>query len=302
MNCESVRKQFPLYLYGELSFEDEETVAGHLDDCAGCREQLEREKRMQSALDGARVTPSADLLERCRLELPRTIRDAGAVPGGRAGWLRRLLSPGIPSPGWLRPLGAVALLAVGFFAARYTAPGTGGPTAAPESVATRVRYVEPAGPGKVRIVFDETRQRELSGSVDDGPVRQMLLAAMQNPVDPGLRAESLDLLKGRSESRDVRAALLLALENDPNDGVRLKALEGLRPYSAAPETRRALSRVLLADDNPGIRSMAINLLVESNSTDVVETLQELLQTEKNGYIRNRTQQALEDMNASVETF
>jgi len=154
----------------------------------------------------------------------------------------------------------------------------------------------------VRIVFDETRQREISGSLDDEAVMRMLLAASRSPSDPGVRVESLDLLNARPDSEEVRGALLEALENDPNDGVRLKALEGLRSYAADTRSRQALSHVLLTDDNPGIRSMAVDMLVQSRSMDVVGTLQELLQQEENGYIRNRSQRALEAMNASVETF
>ena len=42
--CEKVREQLSLLLYGELSFDEEETVDGHLESCAECRTALERER------------------------------------------------------------------------------------------------------------------------------------------------------------------------------------------------------------------------------------------------------------------
>ena len=154
----------------------------------------------------------------------------------------------------------------------------------------------------MRVVFDETRQRVVSGSLEDADVRNLLLAAVRTPSDPGVRVESLELLKSRPDSEETRDALLYAVENDPNDGVRLKALEGLRNFGTDRRSRLALSRVLLGDQNPGIRSMAIDMLLQTDETDVVETLQELMQREDDNYIRDRSQRALQTMKASVETF
>ncbi len=307
MNCESVKKKLSLYLYGELSFEEEEQFAEHLDGCETCRQELEHERRIHRALDGAALEPPAELLARCREELAGVIRPAQRPQGAWIRWRRRLrmfaASPGWLSPAWLRPAGAVLLVAIGFFGGRFTAMAPSPLVFSPaEPVAARVRYVEPSGPGRVRIVVDETRQRVLTGRLDDRHVQELLLAAVREPSDPGVRGESVDLLKMRTESREVRDALLYAVENDPNDGVRLKALDGLRPYARDPKSRKVLSRVLLNDRNPGVRAAAIDLLIQSDTDDVVETLQELMQTEDNNYIRLRGQNALRAMNASVESF
>lgn len=312
MTCDSVIRQLPLYLYGELSFDREEAVARHLEECPVCTVALERERRLQDVMDRFEERPPATLLERCRMDLPRTLRQsamAQPASGLAARFWLAVGSPTFPMGGWWRPVGAVALVALGFFAARVSEDGTGagmlsraGLGGSSDAVATQVRLVEPTDGGAVRIVVDETRQRVLSGSVEDERISGLLLRAVRNPSDPGVRAESLDLLKKRQQCDEVKHALLYALEHDPNDGVRLKALEGLRSYSRDHDSRRVLSRVLLNDDNPGIRSQAIDLLVGTDEIDVVETLQELLRREENGYLRLRTEQALQDMNASVETF
>ena len=70
MKCEEVRKTLPLFLYGELSFDEEERVELHIDECAGCRKALEREKALFRSLDAA--------------EAPTGPRFAERVPGGTA--------------------------------------------------------------------------------------------------------------------------------------------------------------------------------------------------------------------------
>jgi predicted anti-sigma-YlaC factor YlaD len=72
MNCESVKRLLSLYLYGELSFDEEELVAQHLDQCAGCRQDLQREQAMHRAMDEAEAVPPPGLLAACRRELPRS--------------------------------------------------------------------------------------------------------------------------------------------------------------------------------------------------------------------------------------
>ena len=309
MTCEWVRNQLALYLYSELPAQEEELVAQHVGGCGGCRKELERERRIHGAMDLAGVRPAPELLERCRLDLSRALLRAEPSPNARSGFVGRVRAifenGGLGSCAWMRPAGAVALVAVGFFAARFTATAPSGElpgTPGEEIVATQVRHVEPSEAGQVRIVFDETRQRVMSGSLEDDGVRKLLLAAVRTPSEPGVRFESLELLKKQPGSEETRNAMLYAVENDPNDGVRLKALEGLRGSGLDQRSRWALSRVLLGDENPGIRSMAVDMLLQSGGTDIVGTLQELLQREENTYIRGRSQEALRAMKASVETF
>jgi hypothetical protein len=171
-----------------------------------------------------------------------------------------------------------------------------------EPITSRVRYVEPGAPGQVQIVVDETRQRVLSGRVDDQAIQRLLLTAAKDSSDPGLRVESVDLLKNRSQSTEVRQALLYAVQHDSNAGVRLKALDGLKDFADDPETRRTLTEVLLKDNNPGVRTQVIDLLIPHHNNAMVGALQELMMKEDNDYIRMRCQKALHEMNASVETY
>ncbi len=306
MKCEEVKTTLPLFLYGELSFEEEEKLEVHIDECDVCRVALAREKALFQSLDAAEMAPSQELLDQCRAELRQQLTD---VEPDRAGFWDKVRQ-GFTihfhfAPGLAQPVGAVAMLIVGFMAARMLPQSVLSPFQSAGMVdpgSSRVRYVEPVGGGKVQIVVDETRQRVLSGNVDDQAIQRLLLTAAKDPSDAGLRVESVDLLRSKPQSAEVRSALLYAVQHDPNSGVRLKALDGLKEFANDPETRLALTQVLLRDDNPGVRTQVIDLLMQHRSDKMVGVLQELMGKEDNGYIRMRCQKALHEMNASVETY
>jgi hypothetical protein len=313
MTCEEARKNLPLFLYGELSFDEEEQVEVHMDECAQCRFALAREKALFQALDGAEMVPAPELLEESRAELRRrlqTIR-GGNIETRGAGWWEKFREGFTVrfhfAPGIAQVAGAAAMLVLGFLTARV-APNsflgnlhTAG-MVDPVPATSRVRYVEPLAPGRVQIVVDETHQRVLSGSVDDQAIQRLLLTAAKDQSDAGLRVESVDLLKNNSQSAEIRTALVYALEHDTNAGVRLKALDGLKQFAEDPDTRKALTHVLLTDENPGVRTQVIDLLVQRHTEAMVGVLQELMEKEDNGYVRMRCQKVLQEMNASVETY
>lgn len=300
MTCETVAKQLPLLLYGELTFEEEETVQQHLEQCAACQSELARTAAMHRSLNQAEVAPGHELLTQCRRNLRVAVSLSHASTTPVSQW-RRLFSWE-----WLgKSASAVALVALGFFAAKAVPPSGSSVSVAPEEVgpvASRVRFVQPSEEGKVQIILEETRQRVLSGDMEDDGIRTLLLQAARESSDPGVRVNTMDLLKAQQQSQDVRRALLQALRQDANAGVRLKALEALRPSASQPDTQRALAEVLLKDENPGVRTQAIDLLTSQPEPAMAGILQEVMSRENNTYVRMKTRRALADMNASVETF
>lgn len=304
ITCEQAREYLPLLAYGELSFDEEEALEVHLSGCPQCAAERVRFDRLEDLLVHGEADLPPGLLARCRRDLAVKIEEESRPMrrfSPRRLWRDWFVNP----PLWWRPLGALAMLAAGFFGAQFVPSsalsGFGGAREA-EPVMSRVRFVSPAESGRIRLVMEETRQREITGHLEDDFIRQALLAAAADPADPGLRVESMELLKNQGQQDDVRAALVSALRGDSNSGVRLKALEGLKPYSREPEVRAVLAQVLLNDDNPGVRTQAIDLLIQSNEPEVAGILQELLRREDNSYVRSRSQRALSEMKASVGTF
>jgi hypothetical protein len=155
-------------------------------------------------------------------------------------------------------------------------------------------------------MLDETRQRTVSGGMNNDRIRALLLEAARDPEDAGLRQASLSVLNTQAQSADVRQALIYALRNDQSAGVRLNAMQGLKSFVSEPEVRGVLSQTLLSDPNPGIRIQAIDMLTEGSGTNldrhVVGTLQELMMREDNAYLRQRSQKILEAINASTEIY
>jgi hypothetical protein len=305
MKCDDAKSAIPLFLYGELSFDEEGRLEAHFDECQSCRGALARERLLHRAFDQAELSVTSDFLTQARQQL-RTGIAASTQPHSSWNSFFERLNFRWHVPTVMQPVGALALIALGFFGAHLLPPELAGRFSpagvAGVPVATRVRYVEPQTAGKVQIVIEETQQKTLSGNLDDDNIQKFLMAAAKDPTDPGLRGESVGLLMRHPESTEVRDALLYNLEHDPIAGVRLEALKGLKGYAQDPEVRKALSRVLLADKNPGVRIQAIDLLIQHNEDQDMGLMQELMRKEDNGYVRLRCEKALRDMRASPGTF
>ena len=311
MNCDAVVKSIPFYFYGEVAPDAEEAIEEHLDACSSCRAEWERQRALASALDRHALAPPPELLAECRHDLARAIYREESPEARRSasdpwGLFREAFSslwrPGIR---FRQPVGAVALIALGFFAARFTGTWPAGASLAsftPDAMVSSIRSVQPDNAGSVQISLDETRRRVVSGRLDDHNIQRLLMAAAREQDNPGVRVESVELLKDRGSSAAVRGVLLEAVTHDPNPGVRLKALEGLKRFAADAEVRKTLAQVLLKDQNAGVRIQAIDLLIANRDAATVSTLQTLIGKEDNNYIRLRCQNALRNMNASVGTF
>jgi hypothetical protein len=311
MTCDSISKLIPLYYYGELTPEEEDRVEEHMHECAACSREVEQHKSLAAALDGRQAGLPPRLLQDCRADLMAAIQ--GGAPRrepGKGPWTLFLEALGDTFAGFGRvrqPLGASALIAVGFLAARFMGVGPGhnplmtaglGPS---EDAFSTVRSVQPDSGGRVQIAFDETRRKVVSGGLNDENIRRLLLAAAHGE-NPAVRVESVDLLKEQAAAADFRDVLLNRVVADPNPGVRLKALEGLKPFVSDPAVSKTLAQVLLSDRDDAMRMQVADLLVTQHNDSTVGVLQNVMQREANSYVRLKCEKALKDMNASIGTF
>ncbi len=296
MNCEEVRSDLTLYYYGELEAEAEEIVEQHLVDCATCRDELVQIQKLLGSLSAASHEPSGELLSQCRTTLHQTLTPAREEAPFWTQWVSRLTPPA-----WMqRPALGLAMLALGFLGGKIYERDRFFELNTTESA--RVRTIQGLGDGTVRIVIDDPRERVVRGGLHEEDIQRLLLAATTQSSDPGLRLESVDLLRNRCNRDDVRQVFLQTLVKDSDPGVRLRALEALRPFTEEQDVRRALSSVLLRDTNPNVRVLAIDVLVDRSPADMVGTLQQVIRTEDNEYVRSRCLRALSALRASPGTF
>jgi hypothetical protein len=310
LSCDEVRQQFGLFLYGELSFDEEERIHGHLGDCEACRDALASERVLHDVLDqqAAFEAPSAEALASNRAQLLAALRNE-PVPGGSFRQrLRAAFEMATASMLW-RPAAAMGLVAIGFLGGHwYSERGdVAAARIAGEPVAERVRQVDMDENGVLQLVVDETRQRVIRGNPEQSEIRQLLLAAAMDPSNAGLRGETMEILRASVPGDETRAILVRAMLEDSSDGVRLRAFEGLKPYATLPEVRLAMAQALLRDSNAGLRTQAIDVLTQSRGDlntemGIVSVFQELMQTESNGYIRSQCRQKLREMKASEEVY
>ena len=306
MSCEETIQEIPLYCYGEVTAEVEEIVEAHISACENCRRELARHRTFLGALDARPQPADSGLLSECRAQFRVTLSQVAAGRAHRSpfrAWaetLREFSAMHIP---FRVPVGAMALLALGFFGARFTPEkfgGLGASVAGP--MFSTVRSVEADATGTVQIAVDEVRRHMVSGRPSDPRVQELLLSAVREESNPGLRVESIGMLQNSSDSQAVRSALLDAVTRDPNAGVRLKALEGLKIFVAEEPVRRALAATLLHDEDPRVRMQAIDLLTAHRDNALVGVLQNAVQKEDNDYIRSRCRRLLTEMKASLGTY
>jgi hypothetical protein len=316
MSCQQAQMNLSLYLYGELDFAQEEQLEQHLSECALCQHALAREKTWHTTLNSERVDVPLDLLSECRRELRSAISSSPDRSGAPGWWPSSLWPLGFSATRWSMGVAVASFfIVIGFAAARwidrnstsdfatgesYDLSSLGAPTAL-------IRDIQPSENNRVHIVFDQVRPREITGRVEDSDVRQLLLAGMKDPSDPGIRVYSVEMLKDQ-EGNDVRDALIYSARHDTNAAVRLKALEGLRRFTSDRGVRDTLKFVLEHDDDPGVRSEAIDVLAPANqrvqfSPDLAGTLQQIVRSQReDDYIRLRSMQLLREMKASLDAY
>ncbi|MDA0204948.1 MAG: HEAT repeat domain-containing protein [Acidobacteria bacterium] len=316
---EDIRNKVSLYLYGELSAEDETQFEEELGRSATMAAAVEQERqlietlRQRAAIDFG----TADLAD-CRMDLMRAIRQESVI-SQKQSWLSRLrtfFNPNTPNFAWQGAL-ALVLVAAGFWGGRATQqfrmaffdqqpiaergsiPIEGAALASYEDIPD-VRSIS-TGPGSssVEIVVEE--RRTIRGNAND-PQIQALLIAMSRSSNSGRRLDMIDLLRQRTDDPQVRGALVKAMLEDENAGARLKALDALAPYKQDVDVRHALITTLRTDANPGMRVYAIDLLTANPDRELVEVLQDVVRYEPNSWVRLRSEQTLAELNASIGLY
>jgi hypothetical protein len=287
LNCKDVGPLLVFYVCEEVNEKERRQIDAHLAACQACSVQLAEERELQETMVAAwqpadEIDGSGILLAQCRSELAEVLDDLSAPPIQEQwrpfAWLRRWMA--------LRPAWSGAVLVLfGILIGAQAIPllqnnNREKANAQTVNVIPRPRFtpdqldrlsfsginISPASgsaSGTVQLRLSDERPVEISGSVDDSDMRQVLTYVVENGerFDAGVRLDCLDALKTAVRDQEVRRALMSAARKDQNPAVRMKALESLRGAAGDDGVRQVLLEAVEQDANPGVRVEAVNVLV-----------------------------------------
>ena len=308
MTCSEFEENFSLYLYDELVVEERAALDEHAAACPACRKRLGETERLHALLSehpAPEVTPA--LLARCRMALEEAL-DKEAAPSLRNLFDRWFVGFGSALPS--RAAVALTLLILGFGLGWEIRPRLGTPSSPGTAGLTeaslgdlRINNISqvPSGTenGQVRISVDADHHMTFEGSLDDPRIRQLLVNAVKDYDNPGIRHDSLDVLRSNSEQPSVRGAFLYAMQNDPDVGIRLDALQAAQEFAWTPEVRQAFLNTLEKDKNPGVRVAAVDALTEHANISILPALERLATSDPNRYVRLKSLSALRKLNGGL---
>ncbi|MGH9353589.1 MAG: HEAT repeat domain-containing protein [Terriglobia bacterium] len=299
MNCNEV--DLSLYLYGELGISEREALEAHLSGCSGCQAALERARRLQSLMSSRLILdPNPALLVQCRQTLE------ASLDREQYGW-RRLFADAyaaISNPS--RVAAALTLVVFGFGLGWTIRPRAGriGQVASRSAPGLQVessvapdfgtmgsisQVSQDPETDKVRITVNSEHRVTLEGSLNDPRIRKILVDAVKTYSNPGIRLDTLDALRQKSDNPSVEDALLYALRRDPNAGVRLEALRSVPAMSWDSKVQNALVEAVQQDTNPGVRVEAIDDLVKhalaGHDQALLPVFQDFAKNASNAYVR-----------------
>ena len=302
MNCEWVKENIVLHVYGDLADDARHELEQHVARCADCAAELQAVKEFHATLSQVPAAESSpNLLTASSMRLQEALETA--EQGGF--WRRLAFDPTT----WLRqvrfsPALTAAILIAGFaggVGATYEmlvrpAATAAGPTASPaEASITGISAItQDPSTSEINIKYDTVSTQEAQGPMNDQRIQQLLLFAARNNYNSGVRMDSVDLLAKKPNDARVREALIYALRYDSNPGVRLKALNGLgAAVKDDVRVRDSVLEALISDSNPGVRTEALRWLEPVKADGSVRgVLQTLAAKDQSQYIRSQARTLL----------
>jgi hypothetical protein len=302
MNCHNCEENLPLLVYGELSTEEQAAFDEHLAECANCREarvKLEQLHQVLRQRPQPEVTPA--VLAEARMALDE------ALDREQHGW-RALLRNGLPTLRFQPASGfalALTFVLCGFGLGWELRPRAGRQPAALSQVSNagvassdlenmQIKGISGIAPdprtGGVKITMDAERRVTLEGSLDDPNIQRVLVYAVKNYDNPGIRRDTLDALRSRADTPNIRQALIYAMRHDPNAGVRLEALATVSGMKPSGDVQSALVDAIERDSNPGVRVAAVDALIDHTEKEdwdlpTAAAIQHLATADSNPYVR-----------------
>ncbi len=148
--------------------------------------------------------------------------------------------------------------------------------------------------GKVNVSYNTVNDIDVSASLDDPLVKELLLYALNHGENPNVRmhaVKAVNAIAANKNTLDVQfiKSIGKTLTDEENPGIRLFALRVLSSMSMDENIKMMLIHVLLYDANPALRIEAFKTLTRENITipDIGMYL-EPAQEDSNSFISNQS--------------
>lgn len=312
MSADKLKEQVLLYLYGELSDDDNILFEEDLAKYDNLRTIYEEEKKLHElySLRSDKTIPDS-LLQASRSELRERLREENTGSTAKSRLSKGIIYILFGSP--VKTMVALSMLTIGILLGKYvsievdfddgieihqrTALMDGNISSEllgsdALEIADMKIIAYDADSEEITISVDAVASVSIRGNISNNKIQTILAAALQSDLGPSIRLKSIELLKMNIEKKEIVNALIQALQGDDNPGVRLKAVEALAPYTDNTDVKNALLNTLKRDGNAGVRIQAILALKDNKDPKVLEVLKQKMESDENEYIRHQSKESV----------
>jgi len=310
MNDKNIREKAILYLYGEMSKEENILFEKELSESAGMRDVYEKEKELHelfylSRKEDIPESVLADSRSRFRESLRQERSKANFI---KPGFVERYIRTLMPKAAVALTLFIFGILIGKFVLIELTANGDFEilqmVSADNNSISAEMfgsndmemvdlRIIEyDRETEEITVLLEAVSSVGIKGSINNRKMQQVLAVALRSDLGPSVRLKSVDLLQRQTDDEEIIEALIFALRYDDNPGVRLKAAQALSFSTNNSDAKKALLEALTNDINTGVRIQAILALKDFRDADVMEILKKKMESDENEYIRKQSEESL----------
>jgi hypothetical protein len=312
MDHNSYKEKLQMYFFDELSSKEKEEMEYHLKNCNECTNELHELQQLRSFLSLKKQNVSNTLLDEARSELRTRVRIERNRKSLRSRFIEFTGNIIFFQPAYI--FSSIALVAAGIFAgyllfkspAEIYAPDINLSSSEENIKINNVKFIDSdASDGQIEFIFDAVKKVHVKGNIKDDQVRSVLMFAMLNEDNPGVRLNTLNFIneiKSGQIDPEVKAAVMAVVKYDNNPGVRREAFALLKKLPFDDEIKNTYLHVLMNDSVSGLRIEAINGLFNAAQNGELFTQDELsvfkqkMHGDDNSYIRLRAQTVLKEYN------
>jgi hypothetical protein len=310
MEHKIINEKLQMYFFDELPPKEKSEVEKHLQNCNDCRKDLQEMQRLRVFLSMKKKEVPDTLLTEARQELRVRLRQEKR----KQTFTTRIKEFFAPFSSF-RPayvMGVIAVFASGILIGSILFRSGAGPelqvsNEGSENVRiSNVKFIDSdASDGEVEFSFNAVKPVRVKGNINDEKIKSVLMSAMLNEENPGIRLNTVNLINESRSSQidpEVKTAVIAVAKYDDNPGVRKEAFTFMKKLPFDEDIKSAYLYVLMNDSVSGLRIEAINGLFEASQKGELFTKEELsifkekMQEDENSYIRLRAQTVLKEYN------